>query len=203
MTVKKRFEISVIAGVIFSLLLSFTGFEASCSEIRDSIFRIHIIANSDSDADQELKIKVKDSLTSLSAELFKNAQSKEEAIKITDENKDLLKTEAEKVIAEEGFNYPVTAEVGKSYFGTRVYDNFTLPAGYYDSLKIKIGKATGKNWWCVLYPTVCFSACSDFGDAVSEKSEEIITNPENYTVKFKVVEIVESAKEKFNLRFFK
>lgn len=202
MTKKRIFEISLIIGLCFSFLLSLVGFDAECARIKDNVFRIHILANSDSQIDQNLKLKVRDKILAMSEKLYENAECKEDAINITSNNMELLLNEAKQIINNNGFDYSVSGEVCKNYFDTRVYDGFTLPAGYYDSLKINIGKAEGKNWWCVLFPKVCLDACSDFQGNLSEKSEEIIENPTDYTMQFKIVEIYNKAKEKINSIFF-
>ena len=201
MTAKKRFEISVILSLIFTMLLSFTSFTAHCNEIENGVLRLHILANSDSDKDQALKLAVRDSILLSSDEIFDNANNKTEALKNARMSLPKIISTAESTIKENGYNYSVTATVEKCYFNTRVYDNFTLPAGYYDAVRIKIGSAKGKNWWCVLFPEVCISASANLKDTLSDGSVEKIENPQNYKVKFKVVEIITAAREKINSWF--
>ncbi len=199
MTVKRRFEISIIAGLIFTVLLSMVKFEANCAEIKEKVLRLHIIANSDSVSDQTLKIKVRNKILKLN--IYDEAKTKEDAIVCSKENINYIIEEAEKVIKEEGFNYNVSAQVKTCYFDTRVYEDFTLPAGNYEALQIKIGKAKGKNWWCVIFPKLCLGACSDFGNEISESSKNAISNSENYQVRFKIVEIFEDLKDSINTFF--
>lgn len=201
MTAKKRFELSIILALIFSVLLSFTSFSAYCNEIENGVLRLHILANSDSAKDQELKLAVRDSILENSKDIFESASNKEDALKSAKENLPKIINTARKTIKENGYNYSVSGEVEKCYFNTRVYDNFTLPAGYYDAVRIKIGSAKGKNWWCVLFPEVCISASANLKDALSDGSVEKIENPQNYKVKFKVVEIITAAREKINSWF--
>ena len=201
MTAKKRFELSIILALIFSVLLSFTSFSAYCNEIENGVLRLHILANSDSAKDQELKLAVRDSILENSENIFESASNKEDALKNAKENLPKIINTARKTIKENGYDYSVSGEVEKCYFNTRVYDNFTLPAGYYDAVRIKIGSAKGKNWWCVLFPEVCISASANLKDTLSDGSVEKIENPQNYKVKFKVVEIITAAREKINSWF--
>lgn len=201
MTAKKRFEISIILSLIFTLLLSFTSFSAHCSEIENGILRLHILANSDSDKDQALKLKIRDSILENSENIFNNANTKAEALQKAKESLPKIISTAKATIKESGYNYTVTGEIKKCYFNTRVYENFTLPAGYYDAVRIKIGKAEGKNWWCVLFPEVCLSASTDLSQTLSEGSVSAVENPQKYKVRFKVVEIITKAREKINLWF--
>lgn len=201
MTAKKRFELSIILALIFSVLLSFTSFSAYCNEIENGVLRLHILANSDSAKDQELKLAVRDSILENSENIFESASNKEDALKNAKENLPKIIGTARKTIKENGYDYSVSGEVEKCYFNTRVYDNFTLPAGYYDAVRIKIGSAKGKNWWCVLFPEVCISASANLKDTLSDGSVEKIENPQNYKVKFKVVEIITAAREKINSWF--
>ena len=201
MTAKKRFELSIILALIFSVLLSFTSFSAYCNEIENGVLRLHILANSDSDKDQALKLAVRDSILENSEDIFESASNKEDALKNAKENLPKIINTARKTIKENGYDYSVSGEVEKCYFNTRVYDNFTLPAGYYDAVRIKIGSAKGKNWWCVLFPEVCISASANLKDTLSDGSVEKIENPQNYKVKFKVVEIITAAREKINSWF--
>ena len=201
MTAKKRFELSIILALIFSVLLSFTSFSAYCNEIENGVLRLHILANSDSAKDQELKLAVRDSILENSENIFESASNKEDALKNAKENLPKIINTAKETIKENGYDYSVSGEVEKCYFNTRVYDNFTLPAGYYDAVRIKIGSAKGKNWWCVLFPEVCISASANFDNSLSDGSIEKIENAQNYKVKFKVVEIITAAREKINSWF--
>lgn len=201
MTAKKRFEISIILGLIFSILLSFTSFDASCSEIKREVLRLHVLANSDSDEDQQLKLLVRQTVLEQSEDVFSGSKSKNEAMLSAKNNLSKIVNSAQKTVYENGYNYTITGEVSKSYFPQKEYDNFTLPAGYYDAVRIKIGKAEGKNWWCVLFPEVCLSASANLGETLSSRSTDAVQNPQNYKVRFKVVELISAAREKINLWF--
>ncbi|MBR2724417.1 MAG: stage II sporulation protein R [Ruminococcus sp.] len=183
---------SLCVGFIVSILLSLVSFEGECREISEQVFRIHILANSDSEEDQDLKIKVRDAILKESDKLFCGAHNKETVKNITAENLDYFKGVAENTIKNEGYDYSVKASLTNMYFDTRYYDDITMPSGFYDALRIEIGEAKGKNWWCVMYPSLCLSAFSK-GDSLQEKLSTkqygIVSSKGKYKFKFKAVEI--------------
>ena len=187
----KKWELSILAGFVFCLLISFCNFSNKCNDVRGDVFRLHILANSDSEQDQELKLKVRDAVLQESEKLFAKAHSEQEAIEIAQENIKLFEGVALRVLAENDSDYSVSAEVGKSSFDTRHYGEITMPAGVYDSLIIKIGKAQGKNWWCVMFPQMCLPAASE-KDALTlvfdSEQMELVEGGEKYELKFKCVE---------------
>ena len=172
------------------------------SEIYDSVLRLHVLANSDSEEDQALKLKVRDAILAKSEALFSSAASREEAINIVNESIELLEAEARRVIADEGYSYPVSIEFGEEVYPTKNYESFCFPSGSYLSLRIIIGDGEGQNWWCVLFPPMCLSAASktapeDSFISVGLNKEQygIITETKNptYNVRFKVLEVIEEA----------
>ena len=172
------------------------------SEIYDSVLRLHVLANSDSEEDQALKLKVRDAILAKSEALFSSAASREEAINIVNESIELLEAEARRVIADEGYSYPVSIEFGEEVYPTKNYESFCFPSGSYLSLRIIIGDGEGHNWWCVLFPPMCLSAASktapeDSFISVGLNKEQygIITETKNptYNVRFKVLEVIEEA----------
>ena len=195
---KKAFHYSLILGLICSVFLSLGQFNAACDDLRTNVLRLHIIANSDSVPDQQLKLKIRDSILKESKDLFKGAKDTNEALLIADDNIDFYCDIANRVIKENGFSYKAEARVGDSYFETREYEDFTLPAGYYKSLIRSVGEGKGKNWWCVIFPEVCIPAATGrLSDTVSEKSNEIAERPNRYIMRFKAVEIYENIKKLF------
>ena len=197
---KKRIELSVAFGLICALLLSVSHFNAACDDLRQNVLRLHIIANSDSDADQSLKLKIRDEILKETGDLFLNCNDLENAEKTVKENLNSFSDIANRVIEKNGFNYTATASFGKSDFSTRYYDDFTLPAGEYNSLIITLGEGGGKNWWCVVYPTVCISAATkgDLKDTVKAESAQIAKGGKRYVMRFKTVEIYEKIKNYIN-----
>ncbi len=192
----KIINISLCLALISGVFLSLADFNAACEELRNNVLRLHIIANSDSAEDQELKLKIRDEILKKSGDIFDNANNIEDAILIADKRTKEFCDIANRVIKENGFSYQATVFIGDSYFETREYDSFTLPAGVYKSLIIKVGKSQGKNWWCVIFPEICLPAAmkGDLTDTVSEDSAEIAKKPQKYIMRFKAVEIYEEIK---------
>ena len=167
-------------------------------DISEKVFRLHILANSDEDYDQNLKLKVRDEILKLSEDIYKNCSSVDDAIEIANSNLNRFKDTAKSVIKANGYSYDVKVFTAKEYFNTRHYNGFTLPAGIYNSLKIEIGEAKGHNWWCVMFPSVCISGCvSDFEDTLSNDEIEMIKS-DKYIIRFKTVEIIEKIKNIIN-----
>ncbi len=144
------------------------------SDIANSVFRLHVIANSDTSEDQNLKYKVRDSLLKYMNEICKNCSSKEEAILLVEKNKDNFKQIALEKIKSEGYSYDVNINIGNFEFPTKNYGDISLPAGYYDALRVEIGEAKGQNWWCVMFPPLCFVDISS--GIVPEESKELLEN---------------------------
>jgi len=201
MNKQKTFSLSIAAALVFSVLLSMSGFDARCHEIENEVLRLHVIANSDSPEDQELKLRIRDHVLQLERKLSEKISTKEEAMAMAEKHIDEIEREAEMVVAEGGYDYSVNACLTNCYFPTKDYEGFTLPAGNYDALRITIGEAKGKNWWCVLFPEICIGATADFDGVLSEESESIVTKPQKFRVKFKVVELYKGVKEKISAIF--
>lgn len=193
----KDFEKALLFGLIFSVLVSLARFDASCEDLRKNVLRLHITANSDSSADQEVKLKIRDAILKENSEIFKDCKSLEIAENISKERLSDFTSTANRVLKENGFSYKAKARIGECYFPTREYDTFTLPAGNYNALNITLGSGKGHNWWCVIYPTVCIEGSrAKLNDTVSKENSKIAENPKKYKVKFKTVEIYESIKRK-------
>ncbi len=191
---------------IFILISAISYVDAVSNNIADSVFRLHIIANSDSEEDQNLKLKIRDELLSYMNSISENSINKEETIKIAEEHIQEFKNIAEKVIRENGFNYNVNIEIGKANFPTKYYGDISLPAGIYDALKVQIGEAKGKNWWCVMFPPLCFVDVST-GIVPDNSKQELKQNLNNeeydliskkddseISFKFKIVELFQNLK---------
>ncbi|MBO5090350.1 MAG: stage II sporulation protein R [Clostridia bacterium] len=197
---KKRIHFSLCFGLVCAVLLSMSHFSAACDDLRQNVLRLHIIANSDSEADQQLKLKIRDEILLKTDGMFLNSCDLETAQNTVFENLSLFEQIANNVIEENGFEYKAKASLGISEFSTRYYDDFTLPAGDYQSLIITLGKGEGKNWWCVVYPTVCIPAAAkgELSDTVCEESVQIAKNEKRYVMRFKAVEIYEKIKKYIN-----
>ena len=189
----RLFTKSLCVALILTMLFSVLPFEASCQEIRKDVFRLHILANSDTDKDQNLKLKVRDAVLEYTEKLYKNSNTKEEAEILTSKNLQNIANLAKQVIVDNGYNYNVTCQIEDVYFNTRTYENVTMPSGTYRALQIKIGNAKGKNWWCVMYPSLCVGASTDYkalDDKLNDKEYNTLVN-EKTQYKFKIVEIYE------------
>lgn len=168
----KRFLIVVILFSFFVFISAISYVNAVSEYIASSVFRLHVIANSDSDEDQSLKYKVRDSVLEYMNEIAKDCTSKEEVITLANEYQDEFKRIAKQVIQENGYNYDVTISIGNFEFPTKTYGDISLPAGNYDALRIEIGEAKGQNWWCVMFPPLCFVDVSS--GVVPDESKEIM-----------------------------
>lgn len=201
----KRILLILTLFVIYLLLSICSYSNAVSADLADSVFRLHVIANSDSKEDQELKYAIRDELIAYMNSICKNVSTKQESIQIAKKNKNEFYTIAKKVIADKGFNYDVNIDIGNFSFPTKTYGDVSLPAGFYDALKVEIGNASGKNWWCVMFPSLCFVDVSN--GIVPEESKEnlesnlqeedynlIVSDKIEYKVKFKLVELFENAK---------
>lgn len=194
----KKLVISLATGLMISILLSLSQFSVQCQTIRDDVLRLHILANSDSYEDQQLKLKVRDAILANTDDVFASTNTKDEAIANASQSLAQIEQIAAQVIKENGYDYAVKAEVVNMYFTTRQYDNYTLPAGYYDAIRITIGKAEGKNWWCVMFPQLCLPAVSEQEpiDMFDEAQQDIIENGEKYKASFFIIEWLEQLKAK-------
>ncbi len=190
-------EISIAIGLIVSIVFSVIGFGAECNEIRNNVIRLHILANSDNEKDQAVKLLVRDELLSCGSSLFSGTVNQNNAEEILEREKGLLTEKANKVLSENGFDYKANIYLVNEYFETRNYETFTLPAGKYMALKVILGNGNGHNWWCVMFPPLCLPAASQKTETeiiFGEKGAEIITSPVKYEIRFKLVEIIEKIK---------
>ncbi len=204
-----KFFIIFLLLAIFILLSANSYVNAVSSNIADGVFRLHVIANSDSVEDQNLKYKVRDALLDYMNSICSDVSSKEDAMNIASEHLEDFKAIAENVIYENNYTYPVSVEIGKYNFPTKNYGDVSIPAGIYDALRVKIGKASGKNWWCVMFPPLCFVDVSSgivpneskelLQENMSTEEYDLITNSSNNSdlnFKFKIVELFENIKIK-------
>lgn len=181
--------------------------KSTSSEISNSVFRLHVLANSDSSEDQSLKYKVRDKLISYMNTICSTTTSKEEAISIAQNHLNDFQKIAEQTISENGYTYPVKVQIGNFDFPTKTYGDISLPAGSYDALRVEIGKAQGQNWWCVMFPPLCFIDVSS--GVVPDESKELLKenmNEEDFALisdnnshseisfKFKILEFFGSKK---------
>ena len=178
---------------------------------KEKLIRFHVIANSDSDEDQKLKLKVRDEIIAYLDPMLDKSKSIEQSEEIINKNKEKIVEISKRVVKENGYNYNVKAELGYSNFPTKQYSNIVLPAGNYKALKVVIGEGKGKNWWCVMFPPLCFvdidngitgkETEDNLKKVLSEKEYNMIaeqgrTNVEDIELKFKIVEVIQKIKDK-------
>ncbi len=202
----KKVKCTIILIFLFLLYIFINAYSyvnAISNNLSDNVFRLHVIANSDSVEDQNLKYIVRDKLISYMNNLCSNCTNKEEAIKIVNNNISSFQEIAKNTMLENGYNYNVTVEVGNFKFPTKTYGDISFPAGYYDALKVKIGTAKGQNWWCVMFPPLCFidvtsgvvpdSSKKQLQNNLSSEEYSLVSSSTNssYNIKFKLIEFFE------------
>ena len=187
----KTIDITVFLTLIICIIAT-VSFENDCKGIREDILRLHVIANSDEEYDQELKLKVRDALLVSGEKVFSGSEDIISAEKSIADKKDILLYSAEETIRNLGFDYDVKIELARSYFPTRTYGELTLPAGYYKALRVIIGEGKGKNWWCIMFPPLCLPAATDskevISDFLTDKEMQIVTADTKTEIRFWVIE---------------
>lgn len=199
----KRLLLLLLLLFIYTFICAFSYVNAVSIDIQDSVFRLHVIANSDSEEDQNLKYIVRDKVLEYINSVSANLTSKEDVINLAKENIDEIQKIAEDTIRENGYDYSVKLNIGNFAFPTKTYGDISFPAGFYDALKIEIGEAKGQNWWCVMFPPLCFVDVTS--GVVPEESKEVIKenlseeeyqllseNSDDINFKFKIVEMFQN-----------
>ena len=193
---------------IYITVCAFSYAQNISTDIANNVFRLHVLANSDSEEDQNLKYKVRDSLLKYMREICGNCKNKQEAISLVEKNKENFKQIALDTIRSEGYSYDVNINIGNFEFPTKDYGDISLPAGYYDALRVEIGEAKGHNWWCVMYPPLCIPAAETVEsddetakDYFSKEELDLMENPDDYQVKLKCVEVFKGLKSKIKKIF--
>lgn len=199
----KKIVVTVAATLAFGAIL-FTPIkkdrEAELQEaVANNIIRFHVIANSDSENDQSLKLVVRDKVVTMLQEKLKNVDDLTEARTLLRSEIEEVEQMAEAEMRSRGYDYTAEASLGNSYFPIKKYGDMTFPAGEYEALRIKLGKAEGKNWWCVMYPSLCFvdSTYQVVPDESKERIKNVLTeedyqallgSDENVSFGFKLLE---------------
>lgn len=180
---------------LYTTICAFSYAENVSTDIAKSVFRLHVIANSDSKEDQDLKYKVRDNLLKYMKEICSNCENKDEAIKLVTEQQEKFKQIAIQTIRDEGYSYDVNISIGNFEFPTKDYGDISLPAGYYDALRVEIGEAKGQNWWCVMFPPLCFvdvtsgivpdESKEQLENTLSEEEYALVSEDSNFKIQFK------------------
>lgn len=201
----RKLSISLLFGLILSMCFMAYADETQ-SEIASGVVRLHIIANSDEEGDQTVKLLVRDEIIKTLSEPLQAAACPSDAERIIFENLDAAEASANRVLAQNGYTYRAAAFLGETHFPVKQYENITLPPGNYRALRIILGSGGGQNWWCVMYPPLCFTNCAQ-GNAPQESQDALrsFLGDENYAlvthagggelpvqIKFKILEIFDA-----------
>ena len=194
-------EIALLIGMAVFLISGAVSLQ-NRDQLADKVVRLHILANSDSEEDQALKLRVRDRVLERATELLEQTGDRREAADVLQSHLPELERIAAEEISDCGYEYDVTAEVANTMFPTKEYDGFTLPAGEYLALRIIIGEGNGHNWWCVVFPPLCTTAAADvpasaLAAGFDEEEVALVTEDnEGYVLKFKAMEWWEAIREK-------
>ena len=204
MSFSKKIKISICVSMIVAIIFSICSFAKTSQEIRSDVLRLHVIANSDSSVDQNLKIRLRDFLLEEGKSIFDGSVNVENAVKKIDPQIPALEKSAKEFIQTSGFDYDVKISLSREYFTTRTYETVTLPAGRYLALRVVIGAGEGHNWWCVMFPPMCVPAADkkdEIENVFTEDEIKLVESSPKYEIRFKVVEICEEIKESLNEKF--
>ena len=183
---------ALAAGLVLAVAVSgwLGPFSASCASLRQDTLRLHVQANSNSDADQALKLLVRDAVLETARSLFADLPDQRTALETARAHLADFQQAAEQVVREQGSDQAVRVYVTNMYFPTTAYEEFTLPAGRYDALRVELGEHAGRNWFCVLYPALCLSAAQP-AEYPQQDQQELLENSRSYEVRFAALEAVE------------
>ncbi|HNX14985.1 MAG TPA: stage II sporulation protein R [Oscillospiraceae bacterium] len=194
----KKFTFVLIAAalaLLICVLSGFAEFSNECDTVRENTVRLRIVANSDNDFDQAIKLQIRDALTEQFQKVFAGMKTKEEAKEAAAKALDDFKDTANDILRENGVVYKATAELTDRYFDTTDYGEFMLPAGTYSTVQLTLGKGKGKNWFCIAFPPICISASSDeeaqLDAYLDQNGWKFASKKNGYVLKFKLVELIE------------
>ncbi len=194
----RRWELALLLGVALAALLG-VWLDSSQSALADQVIRLHVLANSDSEGDQALKLEVRDSVLAAAEEYFQPGATRDETEAVLRDHLEELAAAGAEAVGAAGYDYPVTASLEENcWFPTKAYTDFALPAGEYTALRIVIGEGGGHNWWCVVFPPLCLGSVTEsaaqtaLSAGLSEDQISLITGEdEGYVVKFRAMELWE------------
>ncbi len=194
----KRRYLLTAALLAAAMTVSAAALQREQAVLSEKLIRLHVVANSDSEADQSVKLMVRDMVLQYLEPMLDDC---EDAEAVLCEQLPQLQIIAEDVLKENGMDHPVAVSLGYEQFPTRVYETFSLPAGIYRSLRITIGAGEGHNWWCVVFPAICLPAAGEMEEAaveagLTEKEISLITEENGqYVIKFKILELLQEVQK--------
>ena len=203
MSFSGKIRISIAVGIVTAVIFSICSFAKTSEEIRSDVLRLHVIANSDSSVDQNLKLRLRDYILEEGEDIFDGSVNVENAVKKIEPKLAELENSAETFVKNAGFDYDVKITLSNEYFTTRTYESVTLPAGKYLALRVVIGSGEGHNWWCVMFPPMCVPAADkkdEIENVFTDKEIKLVESKPKYEPRFKVVEIYEQIRETISER---
>ncbi len=188
---------ALVCGFVLAALCSFFPFAAACGQLPRDVVRLHVVANSNGAEDQAVKLLVRDAVLEEAARWYQGAGSMEEASSRLCTHLQSIAGAARQVLGEQGMGYSATAQMTEMYFPTRDYGDFRLPAGRYRTLRVTLGEGAGKNWWCVVFPSLCLPAATQEEALLTlpEGERQVVEGGQDVQVKLKAVELWESLRE--------
>ncbi len=188
---------ALVCGFVLAALCSFFPFAAACGQLPRDVVRLHVVANSNGAEDQAVKLLVRDAVLEEAARWYQGAGSMEEASSQLCTHLQSIAGAARQVLGEQGVGYSATAQMTEMYFPTRDYGDFRLPAGRYRTLRVTLGEGAGKNWWCVVFPSLCLPAATQEEALLTlpEGERQVVEGGQDVQVKLKAVELWESLRE--------
>ncbi len=198
MSFSKKIKISIAVGIVVAVIFSICSFAKTSEEIRSDVLRLHVIANSDSSVDQNLKLRLRDYILGEGKDIFDGSVNVENAVEKIEPKLSELEESAKAFVENAGFDYDVKITLSNEYFTTRTYESVTLPAGKYLALRVVIGSGEGHNWWCVMFPPMCVPAADkkdEIENVFTEREIKLVESKPKYEPRFKVVEIYEQIRE--------
>lgn len=188
---------ALVCGFVLAALCSFFPFAAACGQLPRDVVRLHVVANSNGAEDQAVKLLVRDAVLEEAARWYQGAGSMEEASSQLCTHLQSIAGAARQVLGEQGVGYSATAQMTEMYFPTRDYGDFRLPAGRYRTLRVTLGEGAGKNWWCVVFPSLCLPAATQEEALLTlpEGERQVVEGGRDVQVKLKTVELWESLRE--------
>ena len=194
----RRWELALLLGLALAALLG-ARLDGAQGALADKVLRLHVLANSDSQADQALKLQVRDAVLEQAEGLLAGAESRAEAETLLAAHLPSLAAAGAEAVGAAGYGYPVTVSLEDScWFPTRVYEDFALPAGLYTALRVEIGSGAGQNWWCVVFPPLCLGSVTETAAetaaqaGLTEREVALLSGGEGeYEIRFRAVELVE------------
>lgn len=184
---------AMVCGLVLTVLWSSFTASAAGETLSEKIVRLHVVANSDSEQDQRVKLFVRDAVLQEAEAICEGAETAEQASAQLCVHLGAIEQAANEALRQNGCDDEAGVTVTNAYFSTREYESFTLPAGTYRTLRVTIGEGKGHNWWCVVFPSLCLPAAQEEAmETLPKSATEVIQNPERYRIGFKLTEWVES-----------